>query len=91
MLPAPTRLSAPVPLPRATEYSDDPALNSPLTLISRVKGLGYRYTQFRDAVRIDHDWGPKRGPGDLELPSTSPVPHPPSGATPRHLRRAHQE
>jgi hypothetical protein len=62
-----TRLSAPVTLPGATEYSDDPALNGPLTLISRVKGLGHLYTRLRDDVRIAHNWGPRRSPGDWAL------------------------
>jgi hypothetical protein len=62
-----TRLSTPVTLPGATEYSDDPALNDPLTMISRVKGLGYRWKRLRDDVRIDHNWGPRRSPGDWAL------------------------
>jgi hypothetical protein len=64
---APTHRSIPVTLPGATEYSDDPTLNGPLTMIGRVRGLGYRYTRLRDDVRIDHNWGPRRSPGDWAL------------------------
>jgi hypothetical protein len=57
-LTAPTLRSLPVTLPGATEYSADPALNSPLTVISRIKGFGYLYKRLREKVRINHNWGP---------------------------------
>jgi hypothetical protein len=67
MLAAPTRVSVSVTLPGATEYSDDPARNGPLTMISRVKGLGYRWKRHSDEMRIHNNWGPRRSDGDWAL------------------------
>lgn len=65
--PAIDRTTWPEQLPAATRFSDEgPSFQSPLTLISRVKGMP-RTMALLDSMLIDHEHGKRRSPGHWGL------------------------